>query len=484
MSEATAILATLVVYKLVLVGIGLAANRLSRDESDYFLGGRRLGPWVAALSASASSSSVWTLIGVTGYAYGKGSSALWIFPACVGGFCLNWFVLAPRLRRASAEAGAITVTELLAGPAGSPRRRAIVLVASSIVLLSLVTYVAAQFHGAGKALEETFELSFASSVLIGSAIVIFYTLIGGFWAVSLTDSLQGLMMAFASVLLPGVALAEVGGVGALVDGIAAVPVAGYDSIWADLPLAAGFGLALGLLGIGLGYPGQPHVVNRFMALRDDRAVARGRTVAIAWGVLLYAGMITLGLCARVLLPELSDREDAFVLVTRELLHPVLAGVMLAAVLSAIMSTADSQLLVAASTISHDLWPPPAGGGSNLARSRLTVLGLSVGAVVVALYATSEIFGSVLFAWSAMGSAFGPALLVTVIRGRVRSEQILASMVVGFSLSVLAYSMPQTRGGPWERVAPWAIALVIAAWPGGGSAPKSRERSAVRDEPLP
>lgn len=463
MTEATAILATLVVYKLILVGIGLAANRLSHDATDYFLGGRRLGPWVAALSASASSSSVWTLIGVTGYAYGKGVSALWIFPACVGGFCLNWFVLAPRLRRASAEAGAITVTELLAGPPGSPRRRSIVVVASLIVLLSLVTYVAAQFHGAGKALEETFELSFTSSVLIGSAIVIFYTLIGGFWAVSLTDSLQGLMMAFASVVLPAVALTQVGGVAALVDRIGAVEIAGYGSIWADLPLAAGVGLALGLLGIGLGYPGQPHVVNRFMALRDDRAVARGRAVAIAWGVLLYAGMITLGLCARVLLPELTDREDAFVLVTRELLHPVLAGVMLAAVLSAIMSTADSQLLVAASTISHDLWPRP-GHASNLSRSRLTVLGLSIGAVLVALYATSEIFGSVLFAWSAMGSAFGPVLLVRVVRGRVPAGQILASMVVGFSLSVLAYSLPETKGGPWERVAPWVIALAIAAWP--------------------
>lgn len=477
MSEATAILVTLVVYKLVLVGIGVAANRLSHDETDYFLGGRRLGPWVAALSASASSSSVWTLIGVSGYAYGKGLSALWIFPACVGGFCINWFVLAPRLRRVSADADAITVTELLAGPAGTRHRRAIVVVASVIVLASLITYVAAQFHGAGKALEETFALPFASSVLIGSAIVIFYTLIGGFWAVSLTDSLQGLMMAFASIVLPLVALARVGGFAALGEAVDRVPVAGYASVWQDLPLAAGIGLALGLLGIGLGYPGQPHVVNRFMALRDGRSVGRGRRVAISWAVVLYAGMIVLGLCARVLLPDLADREDAFVLVTRELLHPVLAGVMLAAVLSAIMSTADSQLLVAASTISHDLWPPPSGDGARagLGRSRLTVLALSVCAVLVALYATSEIFGSVLFAWSAMGSAFGPVLLVTVVRGRVASGQILASMLAGFVLSVLAYTLPETKGGPWERIAPWVIALVIAAWPArsvGQSQPRS------------
>ncbi len=464
MSEAAAILATLVVYKLVLVAIGLAANRLSSDQTDYFLGGRRLGPWVAALSASASSSSVWTLIGVSGYAYGFGMSALWIFPACVGGFVLNWFVLAPALRRHSLAEGSITVTEVLAGPPGTPRRRAVIAVASSIVLLSLVTYVAAQFHGAGKALEDTFGLGFETSVLVGSAIVIFYTLLGGFWAVSLTDSLQGLMMVVAGVVLPAAALAKVGGISALLEQISAVPVEGYASVWRGSAGAGGLGLALGLLGIGLGYPGQPHVVNRFMALRDERSVRRGRQVAIAWAVVLYAGMILLGLCARVLLPGLEDREDAFVTVTRDLLDPVLAGVMLAAVLSAIMSTADSQLLVAASTISHDLARREVHGKTGLSRSRLTVLALSIAAVVVAIYATSEVFGSVLFAWAAMGSAFGPVLLVIVLRGRVAPGRVLASMVAGFALSVLAYSVPETKGGAWERVVPWLVAFMIAAWP--------------------
>lgn len=467
MTEATAILWTLVAYKVVLILIGVLANRWQSDRTDYFLGGRKLGPWVAALSASASSSSVWTLIGVTGYAYGFGVSAIWIFPACVGGFALNWFVLAPALRRHSRETGAITVTEVLAGPEGTPRRRAVVVVASLIVLVSLLTYVAAQFNGAGKALEETFELSFTTSVLIGSAIVIFYTLLGGFWAVSLTDSLQGLMMALASIILPLAALGAVGGLGGLADGIAAVQVDGYDSVWRGLPLAGGIGLALGLLGIGVGYPGQPHVVNRFMAVRDARALRQGRQIAIGWGAILYAGMITLGLCARILVPGLEDREDAFVLVTRELLHPVVAGVMIAAVLSAIMSTADSQLLVAASTISHDLWRQD-DEEAGLMRSRITVLVLSIGAVLVALYATKEIFGSVLFAWSAMGAAFGPPLLVRVLRGPVPPDRVLASMIAGFVLSVLAYSFPETKGGPWERIAPWVISLAISAWPAAGN----------------
>ncbi|MCA9687917.1 MAG: hypothetical protein KC457_37510, partial [Myxococcales bacterium] len=167
MSRTQAILWTLVVYKLVMIAIGVAAQRLAKDDRDYFLGGRSLGPWVAALSASASSSSVWTLVGVSGYAYGFGLAAVWLIPACVGGFALNWFVLAPALRRVAAERGAITVTELLAGPPGSERRRAIVAVASIVVLLSLLTYVAAQFQGAGLAFAETFDMRFESALLLG-----------------------------------------------------------------------------------------------------------------------------------------------------------------------------------------------------------------------------------------------------------------------------------------------------------------------------
>ncbi|PRP89964.1 Sodium/proline symporter [Enhygromyxa salina] len=465
MSRAQAILCTLVVYKLAMVAIGVLANRLSIDDSDYFLGGRRLGPAVAALSASASSSSVWTLIGVSGYAYGFGLAAIWLLPACIGGFALNWFVLAPALRRVARERGAITVTELLAGPVGSERRRAIVLVASTIILLSLLTYVSAQFQGAGKAFAETFDIRFEWALLIGAGIVIFYTLLGGFWAVSLTDTLQGVMMALAAVILPLVALAEVG-----VDGLLA-SVSGPEGVttWAaatkGLPGAAALGFVLGLLGIGLGYPGQPHVVNRFMALRDDRSVVVGRRIALTWAVVIYTGMIVLGWSVRVLAPELASREDAFVHSTELLLPPVLAGVMVAALLSAIMSTADSQLLVAASTISHDLL---GGAGASkrtqraqLRRSRATVLAISIAAVLVALRVDETIFSSVLFAWTAMGAAFGPLLLVTVSRRRPRAPAVLASMVCGFALSVGAHLWPLTRGGAVERVVPFVIALAIA-----------------------
>ncbi|MFZ0428271.1 MAG: sodium/proline symporter, partial [Acidobacteriota bacterium] len=368
MSREWAVLLTLAAYNAVLVLIGLLCRGRTHDSVDFYLGGRKLGPLVAAISASASSSSAWTLLGVSGAAYAWGLSAVWLFPACVGGFLLNWFLLAPALQRVSVRDQAVTVTQVLAGPPGTPLRASINLACSLVILLSLATYVASQFQGAGKTFSETFGISLAGSILIGSAIVVFYTFLGGFWAVSITDTVQGLLMVVTAVVLPASALAAVGGFSGLLDGVGRVADGSFLSLTRNLPLSAGVGFILGLLGIGLGYPGQPHVVNRFMALADrPRAVSRARLIAIAWAVLVYAGMLLLGWCGRVIQPDLADPEVVFISVTNLLFHPVMAGIMLAAVLSAIMSTADSQLLVASSSVTHDL-----GIGRSLGLSELTV----------------------------------------------------------------------------------------------------------------
>jgi len=457
-SSTAAILVTLILYKIVLVGLGLYAHRRTGDGADFFLGGRGLGGVVASLSASASSSSAWTLLGVSGAAYAWGLPAIWIFPGCVGGFVLNWVVVAPALKRASRASGAITVTQLLADASPGAARTLRVL-ASVIILVSLTTYVAAQFQAAGKTFAETFGLSMEGSILIGSGIVVVYTLLGGFWAVSLTDTLQGFMMALASVILPVAALVAVGGPVALAERMAAVDVPGYTSV-IRAGFSAGVGFVLALLGIGLGYPGQPHVVNRFMALRDDTALGRGRIIAIIWAVVVYAGMLLLGWCGRVLF-ALGDQEVVFIIATKELFPPVVAGVMLAAVLSAIMSTADSQLLVAASSVTHDLG---LGGDSTVEmvrRSRWVVLLLSLAAAVAAMVGSQEIFRRVLFAWTAMGAAFGPLLLVVILRGPVAPRWAVAAMASGFGLAVAAYLTPGAAGTVSERVLPFLVALLLA-----------------------
>lgn len=463
MEETRAILVTLVIYKIILVVVGVLANRRTKDTKDFFLGGRRMGPWVAALSASASSSSAWSLLGVSGAAYSWGLGAAWLIPSCIGGFLINWYLIAPRLRRYSAAHGALTVTDVLSGPRGpdAPGAMAVARVASAIVLVSLLVYVASQFHGAGKTFAETFDMELRSAVLLGAAIVSFYTLLGGFWAVSLTDTIQGFVMAGAAVVVPIAALIAVGGLDALWAGMQASTVTGYASLTRDMTPVVALGFVVGLLGIGIGYPGQPHVVNRFMALRDDRGVAVGRRVALVWATIIYVGMLLAGWCARISFPGLEDPEVALLSLTTELFSPVAAGVMVAAVLSAIMSTADSQLLVVASSASHDLRRSEEAE-SSLARSRVVVLGACGIAALMAVVADDSIFDRVLFAFSAMGAAFGPLLLVTLFRGRRKAAGSVASMLVGFASSVLAfYVAPAEAKGVLSRVLPFALALAVA-----------------------
>lgn len=455
--------ATLVVYLVVLLALGVWAQRRTKSAGDFFVGGRRTGGLVAAVGAAASSSSAWTLLGVSGAAYAWGLSALWIFPGCVGGFLLNWTVFAPALRRLGHRTGAVTLIEAV-----SDGRRVVAAVAAVIVLLSLGAYVAAQLQGAGKTFEAVFGIPAAQTVGVGALVIVVYTLLGGFLAVSLTDTLQGLVMAASAVALPAAALVAVGGPSGLADGLAAVDVDGYRSLGGPRPWPLGLGFAAGLLGIGLGYPGQPHVAKYFLALRDDPAVVRrARRIALGWAVAVYGGMLLLGLCGRVLFPALDDGEVVLVQGAERLFPPAVAGVMLAAVLSAMMSTADSQLLVGASTLVHDLRV----GGERLRTvtvTRVTVALLTVGAAIAATVGSATIFERVLFGWAAMGAALGPLLLVRVVlKRRIGVGGSLAVLLSGALLAAAAHLFHEdlfgTRSlrGAAIHVLPYVVATALA-----------------------
>ncbi len=472
MDKTLAILLTLIAYKVLLVVIGLWASRRTRDNADFFLAGRRLGPLVAAISASASSSSAWTLLGVSGAAYALGLPALWLFPATLSGFLINWFFIAPRLMRSSQRERAVTVTDVISGAPGHELYPLIVKSASLIILFSFVFYIAAQFQAAGAAFASTFGMTTEAAILTGATIILFYTLLGGFWAVSVTDTLQGLLMAATAIVLPLVALYSVGGPGALVAGLNASGLPHEMSATGIHAGIAGVGFVLGTLGIGFGYPGQPHVVNRFMALRDQQALAHGRIIAVTWAVLVYAGMLLLGLCARVLqLTPGGTEEQVLYAVANNLLPPVLAGVVIAAILSAIMSTADSQLLVAGSAVSHDLGNLRRAAPARLSASRWVVALVCGLAVLLAIFAPDRIFTRVLFAWHAVGSAFGPLVLMKVLRREVDSRAILGCLLTGFGLTVVLHMQPNTPGDVAERLLPLIFALLIA-WL--GSRPQTRD----------
>tara|TARA_B110000116_G_C16792443_1_gene564576 strand:+ start:1925 stop:3139 length:1215 start_codon:yes stop_codon:yes gene_type:complete len=398
------------------------------------------------------------LLGVSGAAYAWGIPALWLFPATVGGFLLNWVWVAPRLKRLAQSENAVTLSEVVA-PAGiGPQRKLILRIATAIIVFCFTFYIASQFEAAGKAFESVFSISKQTSIIIGAAIVLLYTLLGGFWAVSVTDSIQGVLMVVASIVLPAVALSAVGGFGDLANGLAAIDDVG-SPMGTNVIVTVFF--VIGLFGIGVGYPGQPHVVNRFMALKDDNALRQGRVIALAWAVIVYAGMLLLGLSARVLFADIGDSEQVLFHTATELLPAVISGVMLAAVLSAIMSTADSQLLVAASAISYDWNLADGNRGGGLAGTRTTIVAVLILATTLALVWRADIFSRVLFAWSAAGSAFGPILIMRLVGRTVSSTATLAAMVTGFGLTVLISLFPNTPGDVAERLLPFFIAIIIA-----------------------
>jgi len=448
---------TLGIYLIVLIGVGIWAQRRTSTSEDFHLAGRRMGPVVAALSASASSSSAWTLLGMSGAAYAWGLQAIWLVPAVVSGFVINWVFIAPRLQPASRESQAMTLVEFLAQ--GTPERFEVRLrsLGAVLILFCFTFYVASQFQAAGTAISTALPITQAWAMIIGGAIVIAYVFLGGFWAASVTDALQGLMMLAVALILPVFALIAVGGPAGLVSGLEALDQPDLLR-WVDQPgvfTAALF--VAGLFGIGLGYPGQPHVVNRFMALRSAEEIRFARLVALSWAVVIYLGMVVLGWSGRVLLPELGDGESVLLVLSVELLPAVIGGIITGGVLAAIMSTSDSQLLVAGGAVSHDL----RRGRYSLALDRLVIVLLGVAALSLALVFPATIFERVLFAWQVLGNAFGPLLIVLLFVGPVAGGHRLAAMSTGAALTIVLSFLPNAPGDALERLLPFALALTIA-----------------------
>lgn len=455
------VLFTLIAYQLLMLGIGWWASKRNSDSEDYYLGGRKLGPLVAALSASASSSSAWSLLGVSGAAFAWGLPAIWLIPSTIAGFLINWYLIAPRLFTRSRETGALTLNEFVAGPPGNPARRTILRMGAAIILFSFTFYIAAQFQAAGTTFASVLGIEQSTAIIVGAAVVLAYVWLGGFWAASVTDTVQGLLMALSALLLPVLALTVIGGPSELIQAL--IPdQANAVELWTDqASLPAGLGFIFGLFGIGLGYPGQPHVVNRFMAIESPQGIVRGRRIAVTWACIIYVGMVVLGWCGRVLVANLEDGEQLLFVLATLLLPAVLAGVMVSAILSAIMSTADSQLLVAASSISHDLKDEHRDDTSGLARARWVVLVIGVLAIFLAIGFPDRVFSRVLFAWQALAAAFGPLLVIMLWRGPVAAGWRIATMATGFVVTVLLSWTVESPGDWVERLVPLALATCLA-----------------------
>jgi sodium/proline symporter len=449
-----------ILYLALILVVGLVTMRLTKTLSDYLLAGRRLGVWVVTFSERASGESAWLLIGLPGIALAGGFSAFWTAIGCVGGILFSWLVIAKRLRIESERLEALTIPEFLAArfADGSNLIR---LIATAIILFFFTAYVAAQFQAAGIVLNVTFGLSPLIGMLIGAFIIIAYTMMGGFFAVAWTDLAQGVIMLITLVLIPAAILIELGGFGAMQQGVAAVGTH-LASMTQSRSGWAAISLILGGLGVGLGYMGQPHLVTRFMSIRDPQQLKRGALIAGVWATLAFAGAVLVGLTAiakfggsDLAALGLDNQEQIMPYMVNMLFPAWIAGILISGAIAAMMSTADSQLVICASAIAEDIYHKSVNRQASqkrlLALSRIATLVIGVVAFILASQAQQLVYWMVLFAWAGLGSAFGPPLLLSLWWKKTTKAGIAAGMLVGTAVVIVWYFVPVLKDNLYEMV---------------------------------
>jgi len=440
-----------VIYVGIVLAIGVYAYLSTKSATDYFLGGRNLSPAVSAISAGASDMSGWVLLGLPGYAYMAGLEAFWITLGLTIGVAANWMLMAKRLRIYT-----VILDDAVTIPAYLQRRFGdanpwLKIIASVSILLFFLFYVGSGLIAGGKLFNAVFGLDYVVAVLTGVVLILFYTLFGGFLAVSWTDVFQGLLMLAALIAVPVVVMSGAGGLGGFGDQVRAINPELLD-IFTN---ASGESLStlqiISLLGWGFGYFGLPHVLARFKAIRSADEVGVATVIGVSWSFVGYLMAILVGLCGVVYLANpLADSERVFIELTSVIFHPLVAGVLLAAILAAIMSTVDSQLLVCSSTLAEDLYPmlakQPLTQEARLKIGRIAVVAMALMATVLALKPDSKVLDVVSYAWAGLGASLGPSILLSLHWRSMTAAGALAGVVTGGATVIIWESL---SGGLFE-----------------------------------
>jgi sodium/proline symporter len=443
-------------YLGVILAIGVLSARFSSaGVSEFFVGGRKMHRFVVALSAVVSGRSAWLLLGVTGMAYSIGAGAVWAVTGFITVEVFLFLFYARRLRYFSEAHDCVTVPDFYAARFGD-RDGLLRTVMIAIILIFMVGYVSAQFVGGGKAFAASFGLHPNFGVLLTALIVLAYTAAGGFLAVSLTDTVQACFMIVALVVVPVIAILDRGGLLAVVTELRA-----FDPTMID-PFALSVGVIIGFLGIGLGSPGNPHIIVRYMSIADPDQLRTSAVVGTVWNVVMAWGALFIGLAGRVYFPDVAmlpdaDAEQLYPLLAAQHLHPVAFGIVLASIFAAIMSTADSQLLVAASSVVRDFYEKILHRGEEIPQkrlvlySRIVVVLLVIAALVVGLLAEALVFWLVLFAWAGLGASFGPtSILALYWRGTTRAG-VIAGLLTGTAITFIWELTPWLSSRLYELI---------------------------------
>lgn len=451
---------TFLLYFVFMFGIGLYFYRKSKDLSDYILGGRSLNGWVTALSAQASDMSGWLLLGLPGAAYVSGLEAGWIAVGLLIGTYINWKFIARRFRIYTEMAGdAITIPDYLENRFGD-KSKGLRVISASFILFFFLIYTSSGFVAGATLFETVFGLDYQIALTIGAIIVISYTFLGGYLAVSWTDFFQGILMFCAIIIVPVAGIIKLGGFSKTIETVQSI-----DPMVLNM-LTNGSGTTLTTMAIvsslawGVGYFGQPHILVRFMGIRHADEIVKARTIAMIWVTICLAAAVAVGIIGKGLVPDIADPETIFMTMVSMTFHPAIAGILLAAILAAVMSTADSQLLVTASAISEDfykvLFRKNASNKELLLVSRMTVVGVAVIAYLIASNPGNSVMGLVSYAWAGFGATFGPVIILSLYWKKMNRWGAFAGLVLG-GLTTIVFKALNT--GLYEIVPGFLVAVV-------------------------
>ena len=442
------ILISMLCYMGAVIGIGIFfAKRARQNSSNYFLGGRSLGPWVTAMSAEASDMSGWLLMGLPGVAYWCGiADAAWTAIGLAIGTYVNWLIVAKRLRNYSVASGnSITLPEFFSNRFNE-KKKVLLSISAIFILIFFTVYASSCFVTCGKLFSALFGIDYHIMMILGAAFVIFYTFIGGFLAESASDFMQAIVMIFALVVVLIVGIANAGGIGAVIEN--AQNIDGYLMLFGQAtPNADGtFGQSvpygaisvLSALAWGLGYFGMPQVLLRFMAIRKADELKRSRRIATVWVVISLFVAVFIGVVGRTLFPtELtssSEAENVFIKISQSFLPPLIAGVVMAGILAATISSSDSYLLIASSAFAKNIYggliKKDASDKQVMFTSRIVLIVISLIGIAIAWDENSVIFKLVSFAWAGFGATFGPVMLLSLFWKRINQKGAIAGMITG------------------------------------------------------
>ena len=429
----------LAAYLAILLALAIWSRRETRSLSGFFLAGKKLPYWVVAFSTNATGESGWLLLGLTGMGFAVGAQAYWVVVGEVVGIALSWTLISIRLKRLSDETDSITLPDVISARFDDNKHilRSIAVV---IILTMVCAYVTAQMVASGKALSSFIGMDYKTAVIVGAVIIIAYTFVGGYKAVAYTDVVQGVLMLAGLIIVPVVAVAAAGGWQSVTSKLAAQDP-NLLSMWSMTGSGIPGWIALvSFLAIGLPFLGVPQLMVRFMSAKDERELKKARYLSVIVILLFDVGAVTAGMAGRALFPGLEDAETIFPVLSSELFPPLITGVMMVIVLSAIMSTVDSLLLLASSAVVRDTMQKIVGSAKSdktlAGYGKVVTILIGVIGIAFAIEEAKVIFWFILFAWSGLGAAFGPVVICMLYYKKTTLAGVAAGMLGGFLTSVI------------------------------------------------